>query len=128
MNKNIEAVIFDWAGTTVDYGCFAPVKAFAEVFRQAGIEPTMDEVREPMGMLKRDHIKTMLEMPRIRGLWEKKYEKSPSEADIDQFSDAARKMAAIPAQKTRWSWVIPRSAASSPPSSQRLLTIRMFTP
>ncbi|MFR6087734.1 MAG: hypothetical protein ACLUIX_11240 [Oscillospiraceae bacterium] len=24
--------------------------------------------------------------------------------------------------------VIPRSAASSPPSSQRLLTIRMFTP
>ena len=85
MNKNIEAVIFDWAGTTVDYGCFAPVKAFAEVFRQAGIEPTMDEVREPMGMLKRDHIKTMLEMPRIRGLWEKKYEKSPSEADIDQL-------------------------------------------
>ena len=85
MNKNIEAVIFDWAGTTVDYGCFAPVKAFAEVFRQAGIEPTMDEVRELMGMLKRDHIKTMLEMPRIRGLWEKKYEKSPSEADIDQL-------------------------------------------
>ena len=85
MNKNIEAVIFDWAGTTVDYGCFAPVKAFAEVFRQAGIEPTMDEVREPMGMLKRDHIKTMLEMPRIRGLWEKKYGKSPSEPDIDQL-------------------------------------------
>ena len=23
-----EAVIFDWAGTTVDYGCFAPVGAF----------------------------------------------------------------------------------------------------
>ena len=28
----IEAVIFDWAGTTVDYGCFAPVKAFMEAF------------------------------------------------------------------------------------------------
>ena len=25
----VEAVIFDWAGTTVDYGCFAPVQAFA---------------------------------------------------------------------------------------------------
>ena len=23
-----ECIIFDWAGTTVDYGCFAPVKAF----------------------------------------------------------------------------------------------------
>ena len=26
----IRAVIFDWAGTTVDYGCFAPVQAFQE--------------------------------------------------------------------------------------------------
>ena len=59
--SRIEAVIFDWAGTTVDYGCFAPVQVFIEVFRHVGIEPTMDEVRAPMGMLKRDHIKTMLE-------------------------------------------------------------------
>ena len=33
----IEGVIFDWAGTTVDYGCFAPVRAFAEIFREYGI-------------------------------------------------------------------------------------------
>lgn len=26
--KKLEAVIFDWAGTTVDYGCFAPVTGF----------------------------------------------------------------------------------------------------
>ena len=47
--RNVEAVIFDWAGTTVDYGCFAPVQAFVEVFKHFGIEPTMQEVREPMG-------------------------------------------------------------------------------
>ena len=29
--RQIEAVIFDWAGTTVDYGCFVPVQAFVEV-------------------------------------------------------------------------------------------------
>ena len=52
MSRCIEAVIFDWAGTTVDYGCFAPVQAFVEVFKHFGIEPTMDEVREPMGMLR----------------------------------------------------------------------------
>ena len=52
----IECVIFDWAGTTVDYGCFAPVHAFMEVFRAYGMEPTMEETRKPMGMLKRDHI------------------------------------------------------------------------
>lgn len=81
--KNIEAVIFDWAGTTIDYGCFAPVQAFMEVFRQYGIDVTMDEVRTPMGMLKRDHIKTMLAMPRIHDLWVETYGKSPEEADID---------------------------------------------
>ena len=53
-----ECIIFDWAGTTVDYGCFAPVKAFIEAFKKFGIEPTVDEVRAPMGMLKHDHIET----------------------------------------------------------------------
>lgn len=79
----IEAVIFDWAGTTVDYGCFAPVQAFVEVFKHFGIEPTMDEVRAPMGMLKRDHIKTMLQMERIHSLWIEKYGREVTEEDID---------------------------------------------
>ena len=75
--KKIKAVIFDWAGTTVDYGCMAPVQAFVEVFKQYGIEPTMEEVRKPMGMLKIDHIRTMLQMERICGLWVEKYGKEP---------------------------------------------------
>ena len=83
--KAKRAVIFDWAGTTVDYGCFAPVQAFQEVFREAGIEPTMEEVREPMGMLKWDHIRKMLDMPRISTLWEEKYGRKPEDADADQL-------------------------------------------
>lgn len=81
----IEAVIFDWAGTTVDYGCFAPVEVFAEVFKKAGVEPTMEEVREPMGMLKWAHIRTMLEMPRIKAEWIKKYGREPQDADADKM-------------------------------------------
>lgn len=53
-DRMIEAVIFDWAGTTVDYGCFAPVKAFMEAFAHHGVPVTMEETRKPMGMLKRD--------------------------------------------------------------------------
>lgn len=83
MKNEWEAVIFDWAGTTVDYGCFAPVQAFVEVFCHFGIEPTMEEVREPMGMLKREHIKTMLKMPRIQKLWVEKYKRESDEADVD---------------------------------------------
>lgn len=83
--SKIEAVIFDWAGTTVDYGCFAPVRAFAEVFAQSGIPVTMEEVRKPMGMLKWDHIKTMLEMPRIHTLWVMEYGTEPTDMDVDRL-------------------------------------------
>lgn len=84
MNK-IKVIIFDWAGTTVDYGCFAPVRAFMEVFKEYGIEPTMEEVREPMGMLKIDHIRTMLNMPRIKKCWVEKYGQEPTEEDAEKL-------------------------------------------
>lgn len=80
-----KVVVFDWAGTTVDYGCFAPVQAFVEVFKHFGIEPTMEEVREPMGMLKKDHIRTMLQMERITSLWEIKYRRKWTEEDVEDL-------------------------------------------
>lgn len=84
MNK-IEGVIFDWAGTTVDFGCFAPVNVFIEIFKAAGIEVTMEEARAPMGMLKRDHIKAMLQMPRIKAMWKEKYGANFEEKDVDNL-------------------------------------------
>lgn len=83
----IEGVIFDWAGTTVDYGCFAPVRAFMEVFKEYGIEVTMEETRKPMGMLKWDHIKTMLSMPRINGAWEGVHGRAWTDKDVDEMHD-----------------------------------------
>ena len=59
MENKIEAVIFDWAGTTVDYGCFAPVEVFLEVYKNRGVNITLEEAREPMGMLKIDHIRAL---------------------------------------------------------------------
>ena len=78
----IEAVIFDWAGTTVDYGCFAPVQAFVESFAHFGIDVTMEETRKPMGMLKIEHIRTMLKMERIAKLWEEKYGHTADDKDV----------------------------------------------
>lgn len=85
--SRIEAVIFDWAGTTVDYGCFAPVQAFAEVFRHFEIEPMMEEVRKPMGMLKIDHIRTMLAMDRIQKEWAQKHGRDWNEEDVTAMYD-----------------------------------------
>lgn len=78
-------VIFDWAGTTVDYGCFAPVQAFMEAFKAAGVEPTMEETRAPMGMLKIDHIRTMLHMDRIEKEWIRIHGAAPTEDDVQKL-------------------------------------------
>ncbi len=43
---------FDWAGTTVDYGCFAPLEVFMKIFQKRGVEITAAEARKPMGLLK----------------------------------------------------------------------------
>jgi phosphonoacetaldehyde hydrolase len=94
--EKCDLVVFDWAGTTVDYGSFAPVKAFEEIFLEKGIQPTMDEIRKPMGMLKRDHIKTMLEMPRISKLWVEIHGGESSSEDIDElYSTYEGKLLAI---------------------------------
>lgn len=83
--KKIEGVIFDWAGTTIDFGCFAPVYVFVDIFKNAGIDVRIEEAREPMGMLKNDHVRAMLKMPRIAELWEEKYGKTADEADVKRL-------------------------------------------
>ena len=59
-----QAVIFDWAGTTVDFGSFAPTGVFVETFADFGIEVSIDEARAPMGLPKRAHIEAMLALAR----------------------------------------------------------------
>ncbi|MFP5528388.1 phosphonoacetaldehyde hydrolase [Peptococcus simiae] len=68
--RKFDLIIFDWAGTTVDYGCYAPVLALEEAFKKHGLTPTQEELRKPMGMGKWDHVKTMLAYPRLNQAWE----------------------------------------------------------
>lgn len=62
MASTIKAVIFDWAGTTLDYGCFAPVKGFVDGFESIGIHITNEMARKPMGLLKIDHTRAIADM------------------------------------------------------------------
>ncbi len=87
----IEAVIFDWAGTTVDFGSMAPVQAFMEAFKAEGIAPTLEEIRKPMGMLKRDHVKTMMSMERIHKLWMDVRGCDWTERDVDRVYEKSEK-------------------------------------
>jgi len=81
----LQAVIFDWAGTTVDYGCFAPTGVFREVFRQRGIEITEQEARAFMGMYKRDHIKAISALPRVTEEWNRIHGKNCTDDDIEDM-------------------------------------------
>ena len=79
----IRGVIFDWAGTTIDYGSRAPVVAFISAFAKYGVEITAEEARGPMGLQKRDHIVALTKLPRVAEAWIAAHGSAPGEAEID---------------------------------------------
>src|SRR5690554_6169 len=81
----LQAVIMDLAGTCVDFGSLAPIKAFLELFAGEGIDLSEAEAREPMGTEKREHIRRLLAIPRIRDQWVSSFGKEPGNTDIDRL-------------------------------------------
>lgn len=83
--KHFDLVIFDWAGTMVDFGCCAPVNALIEAFTRYGVTLTEEEVRRDMGKAKADHVRALLEDARIADAWRLANGRSPTAGDIDKL-------------------------------------------
>lgn len=83
MKNQIKMVVFDWAGTTVDYGSFAPMDVFKIVFDEAGINLSRTEINGPMGMEKKTHIRSLLSLDTARSQWEKVYHRTWNEDDVE---------------------------------------------
>lgn len=84
--KKISYVIMDWAGTAVDFGCFAPLNAFLKVFSdEKGIDITYRQAREPMGLLKIDHIKAILNMPEVNEKFRARYGRNWNMEDVNEM-------------------------------------------
>ena len=84
----IQAVLLDWAGTTMDYGCMAPAVVFVEVYKRQGVPITMEEARAPMGAHKRVHIQKIGQLDTVRQRWQQVHGAFPTEADVDRmFAD-----------------------------------------
>ncbi|MFI4986182.1 MAG: phosphonoacetaldehyde hydrolase, partial [Alphaproteobacteria bacterium] len=81
----IEAVLLDWAGTTMDFGCVAPAVVFVEVFKRRGVPIEMAEARAPMGAHKRVHIQRITELDSVRARWRAVHGRLPNEADVNRM-------------------------------------------
>jgi phosphonoacetaldehyde hydrolase len=80
-------VIFDWAGTTMDYGCYAPAVVFMEVFKRRGVEISMAQARGPMGLKKLDHIRAISRMDEVAAKWREVNGRECTEQDVQGMFD-----------------------------------------
>ncbi len=84
----LKGVILDWAGTTMDYGCFAPAVVFMEVYKRQGVPITIEQAREPMGAHKKVHIRQISHNETVAKKWREVHGRLPKEEDVEKmFAD-----------------------------------------
>ena len=79
----VQAVIFDWAGTLVDFGSFAPTQVLIDAFAGFGISVSLAEARAPMGLAKWDHIQALGRQAGVAQRWQAKHGQAMSDRDVD---------------------------------------------
>ncbi|MDB5739178.1 MAG: phosphonoacetaldehyde hydrolase [Alphaproteobacteria bacterium] len=95
MSFPVKAVIFDWAGTMIDFGCMAPVAALQDVFAAEGVPISAAEARRDMGKAKLDHLRAILAGPGVAGRWQAHTGSAVTEATVE---DLYRKLVPAMAQ------------------------------
>ncbi len=84
----LKAILLDWAGTTMDYGCYAPAVVFVQVYERKGVPITMEEARAPMGAHKKVHIRKISQQDAVRERWQQAHGRAPNEDDVEaMFQD-----------------------------------------
>ncbi|MGD1093227.1 MAG: phosphonoacetaldehyde hydrolase [Bryobacteraceae bacterium] len=81
----LQAVILDWAGTVVDFGSRGPVATLQKVFEDAGVSISVTEARQSMGIAKKSHIASILEIPRVKAEWTRLHRVPPSPSALSEL-------------------------------------------
>jgi phosphonoacetaldehyde hydrolase len=81
----IKAVVLDWAGTAVDFGSIGPAAVFVEVFAKFGVDVSVADVRQFMGVAKKDHIRNICNLPSVAAQWQKQNDRLPDESDVEHI-------------------------------------------
>lgn len=114
-SDRLQAVVFDWAGTIMDFGSRAPMGAFVRLFERFGITLTVAQARGPMGMAKWDHIQALGRLPEVAAQWEARHGRPFSDADVDHLYEVFTPMNAA---------VIPDFADFIPGALDTVATLR----
>jgi phosphonoacetaldehyde hydrolase len=83
LTSHFDLVIFDWAGTMVDFGCEAPVKALIEAFGAEGVVIDGATARRDMGKAKIDHVRGLLAEKSVAAAWQTRHGRSASPNDVE---------------------------------------------
>ena len=84
----LRGIILDWAGTTMDYGCYAPAVVFVEVYKRKQVPISIQEARVPMGAHKKVHIRKISQLEPVAQRWESVHGRPPTEDDVEaMFQD-----------------------------------------
>lgn len=81
----LRAVVFDWAGTTIDFGCRAPAAVFQAVFAERGVPISEAEARAPMGLPKWRHIQSIGAAPDVAARWRQTKGRDFTDDDVDRL-------------------------------------------
>ena len=85
ISKRIKGIVLDGSGTLVDPGVYAPAVVFKEIFKNKGINISMEEARKPMGNHKKVHIQKILEDKNVAHRWYTKFGFNPNPKDVDEL-------------------------------------------
>jgi phosphonoacetaldehyde hydrolase len=121
MSFPVKAVVFDWAGTMIDFGCMAPVRALVSVFAEEGLALTDAEARRDMGKAKLDHLRALLAEPGVAARWSALKGAPAGEADVDRLY--ARLVPAMAAAAAESAQLIPGAAETA--AELRALGVRI---
>lgn len=80
--NKLQAVIFDWSGTLVDFGSLAPTQIFVDAFASFDISLSLEQARGPMGLSKKEHIRQLLAQPQISAQWQSRFGRAWEEEDV----------------------------------------------
>ena len=99
MAHHLKAVVFDWAGTMIDFGSCAPVEALIAAFAEERVTLTTAEARRDMGRAKRDHVAAVLSIPAVAEAWTSAKGSAPDDADVERIYTALEPLMTLAAAR-----------------------------